>query len=233
MPKRVIFVVTNHGELGATGHKTGYYLPEAAHPYNTFHKEGWEVVFASPKGGLSPMDPGSADAFKADPVCTEFLNNSAVQDQLKNTVKISDILAKKPTGFDIVFFVGGHGPTFDLPENEHVQQLIRTIYEENNTNIVAAVCHGPVALTNAKLSDGSYLVANKKVTGFSDAEEEAVGLTSVVPFLQEKRLRERGAKFEKADQLWGPHVVSDQRLFTGQNPASAGLLAEALVKHFK
>lgn len=224
-----LFVVTNHSELGTTGNKTGYYLPEAAHPYEILEKAGFEIDFVSPKGGKSPLDEGSKEIYNKDEICQRFLNNQKVQEKLENTLKPSQVDTKK---YSIIFFVGGHGPMFDLPNNHEIQELVRKIYEENKESIVAAVCHGPVGIANVKLSNNRYLVEGKKVTGFTNAEEEAVKLTDQMPFLLENKLRGNGALFQAAVN-WSPHVECDDRIFTGQNPASATPLAETIVKYFK
>ncbi|KAL0490151.1 hypothetical protein AKO1_006673 [Acrasis kona] len=230
MSQTVLLVFTNHSELGTTGKKTGYYLPEAAHPYHVFKNAGYSIDFASPKGGKSPLDQSSVEAFKDDKASTEFLNDKEVQDKVNNTLRLSDV---DPSKYSVVLFVGGHGPMFDLSDDQSSHDVVRKIYEANDTNIVAAVCHGPVGIANVKLSNGSYLVSGKKVTAFSNAEEDAVELSSQMPFMLETKLKENGALYEKAAENWGAHVVGDQRVFTGQNPASASPLAEAIVSQLK
>eukprot|EP00455_Lapot_gusevi_P003725 TRINITY_DN1150_c0_g1_i1.p1 TRINITY_DN1150_c0_g1~~TRINITY_DN1150_c0_g1_i1.p1 ORF type:complete len:226 (-),score=98.33 TRINITY_DN1150_c0_g1_i1:41-718(-) len=219
----VVFVFTSHEDLGATGKKTGWYLPEAAHPWKVFADANVPVEFASPLGGKAPLDPGSAEAFAADPVCQEFLAVNSVR--LENTTKLSEI---NPQDVSIVFYVGGHGPMFDLATDQTSLALIRSVYE--NGGVVGAVCHGPAALVNATLSDGTPLVHNKNVTGFTNQEEDIVQLTQAMPFLLETSLVQKGAHFHAADAPFGAKVVVDERLVTGQNPASASGVGEALLK---
>lgn len=201
-PKRVAIVLTNHGQLGDTGKPTGFYLSEASHPYTVFRAAGWEVDFLSPKGGLAPMD----GVDRADPVNAAFLDDAALVARTKSTVAI---------------------PAADAARYDAgVQSLIRSVYKRGG--VVAAVCHGPAALVNARLSDGASLVAGKEVSCFTDEEEAAVKLEKVVPFALESRLRERGARFVEAPNFERKVAVSG-RLVTGQNPASAAGVAEAMV----
>eukprot|EP01135_Chromosphaera_perkinsii_P003964 Nk52_evm7s265 gene=Nk52_evmTU7s265 len=224
--KNILFVVTSHNVIPKTGGQTGWYLPEVAHPYCflTNAKNQHVITFVSPKGGESPMDNGSKEAFKEDPVCKEFLVDEAVMTKLKSTKKPEDI---NPNDFDAIVYPGGHGPMFDLPENEAIQKLCAAIYEKGG--VVAAVCHGPCGLVNVKLSNGKYLIDGKKVTGFTNSEEEAVKLCEAMPFLLEDRMTEHGGSFSKAAD-WAENVVVDGRLVTGQNPASSHALAEQLQK---
>jgi putative intracellular protease/amidase len=221
--KKVLIVVSNHGQLGNTGKPTGWYLPEVAHPYHVFTEKGHSVDFVSPQGGAAPVDPGSVEIFKDDPVCQNFLKNPVFK-SLENTPSPSQV---NPNNYNVIFCAGGHGPMFDFPENEGLNKLIATVYEAGG--IVGAVCHGTVGLVNVKLSNGDYLVKGKKVAGFTNDEEDQIGLSQVVPFLLETRLEERGAIFTKAAN-WAPHVANDQRVISGQNPASATLVAEEIAK---
>eukprot|EP00455_Lapot_gusevi_P016213 TRINITY_DN18306_c0_g1_i1.p1 TRINITY_DN18306_c0_g1~~TRINITY_DN18306_c0_g1_i1.p1 ORF type:complete len:226 (-),score=44.74 TRINITY_DN18306_c0_g1_i1:57-734(-) len=220
--ERVVFVLTSHQNLGESGKKTGYYLPEAAHPWKVFHNENIHVEFASPQGGKAPLDPESFENFKDDPVCQEFLQNN--QANLDKTLKLSEV---DPQGVSAVFFVGGHGPMFDLADNQAAQILIREVYEKGG--IIGAVCHGPVAFVNATLSDGTPFVRNRQITCFTNEEEEKVQKTQYVPFLLESALKEKGARFQ-AQSVFAKNVVVDGRIVTGQNPASAGGVAEAMLK---
>ncbi|MGA1516845.1 MAG: type 1 glutamine amidotransferase domain-containing protein, partial [Phycisphaerales bacterium] len=217
-PKRVAIVLTNHGQLGDTGKPTGFYLSEATHPYEVFHASGYEVEFLSPKGGLAPMD--GVDA--SDPINAAFLADESLVARTKQTTPIA---AVDPGRYDAVFFSGGHGTMWDFPDDPGVQALIRAVYERGG--VVAAVCHGPAAIVNARLSDGTYLVAGKEVSAFTDEEETAVALETVVPFALESTLRERGAIFVEAPNFEKKVAVSE-RLVTGQNPASATGVAEAV-----
>ena len=218
-PKRVAIVLTNHGQLGDTGKPTGFYLSEATHPHEVFHAAGYEIDFLSPKGGLAPMD----GVDRSDPINAAFLDDPALVARTRETVAIT---AVDPARYDAVFFAGGHGTMWDFPDDASVQELIRAVYARGG--VVAAVCHGPAALVNAKLADGTYLVAGKEVSSFTDEEEVAVQLETVVPFALESRLRERGARFVEAPNF-APKVAVSERLVTGQNPASATGVAEATV----
>jgi putative intracellular protease/amidase len=222
---RVVIVVTNHAELGETGEPTGYYLSEVAHPWKVFRDAGLEVVFASPQGGFAPMDPKSFDL--EDPVNRAFWETLDAVESLATTRSLAHI---DPDHFDAVFFAGGHGTMWDFPGHPDVNRLAAAVYEAGG--VVGAVCHGPAALLDVKLSDGSYLVAGRQVGGFTNAEEAAVDLTDAVPFLLESRLMERGASFEGGPSF-EEFVVSDGRLITGQNPASAEKTAEEIVALLK
>lgn len=210
---RALIVVTSHDRLGETGKQTGYYLPEVTHPYYALRDAGVEVDIASPRGGEAPMDSGSRDL--TDPANARFLDSAADRDKITRTIPLADV---DPAAYDGILFAGGHGTMWDFRDDPHVQRLAAAIHQRGG--VVAAVCHGPAALVDVKLSSGDYLVAGKKVTGFSNAEEEAAKLTQVVPFLLESMLVERGGRYHKAD-LWQERVVTDGRLVTGQNPASA------------
>ena len=223
--KQVLFVLTSHTTLGATGKPTGFYFEEMAAPYWAVVDAGHEVTIASIKGGPAMHDPGSLDddaEKRATPV-TRFMDDSDAMAKLTGTVAISDI---DPAKYDAIFLPGGHGTVWDLPDNEKLAGTISSIYAADG--VVAAVCHGPAGLVNVKDADGKSLVQGKRVNCFTDAEEEAVGLTDVVPFLLESRFRELGAKFESSDNFT-PHAVRDGRLITGQNPQSSDLVGEHLV----
>jgi len=224
MAKKILIILTSADKIPALDIPTGWYLPELAHPYKVLEDAGMSVDIVSPKGGEAPMDPGSADAFKDDPVCQWFMKNATAQALIKNTKTLSQINAKD---YRAVFYPGGHGPMFDLASDVGIAALTAQVYEAGG--VVAAVCHGPAALVPIKLSNGDALVKGKRVTAFSNAEEEAVKLTSAMPFSLEDKLVELGAKFEKKD-LWQEYVVRDGRLITGQNPASSTALALEFVK---
>lgn len=218
--KKVIIVLTNHEQLGNTGRKTGFYLSEVSHPYEEFKKAGLEVDFVSPEGGAAPMD----GVDRKDPANAAFLDNPELVARTQTTLAARDVDASK---YGAIFYAGGHGTMWDLPQSAALQSLTAKIYE--NGGVVAAVCHGPAGIVNVKLSNGQYLVAGKKVTSFTDAEESAVGLTDVVPFLLEKTLKERGAEFSGAPNF-KENVVISERLATGQNPASARKLASSVAQ---
>ncbi|KAF1947025.1 class I glutamine amidotransferase-like protein [Clathrospora elynae] len=224
----ILFVLTSHNKLGNTGKPTGWYLPELAHPYHVLRNKA-NITVASPKGGESPLDPASVEAAKDDEVSVNFLKND--EKVWKTTQKLSDFVGKAKD-FDAIFYVGGHGPMFDLVDDPTSQQLIKEFWEADK--IVSAVCHAPSVLYDVKLSDGSLLIAGKEVTAFTNAEEEQVGLSKVVPFLPEDALQKAsGGKFVKAAEPWGVKIAVAGRLITGQNPASATAVGEAIAKALK
>ncbi|MEU8662047.1 type 1 glutamine amidotransferase domain-containing protein [Actinoplanes philippinensis] len=214
----ILIGLTSHGDLGGL-RTTGYYLPEAAHPWKVFTDAGYTVEFASVAGGEPPVD--GADL--SDPVQKQFTE----QVSLATTPTFAEL---DPTGYDAVLFAGGHGAMWDFPSDPALATFARDLYERGG--VVAAVCHGPAALAGLTLSDGTALVAGKRVAAFTDSEENAVGLTEVVPFLLQSRLEELGAEHSGAAD-WQPHVVTDGTLVTGQNPASSTGVAEAVVALLK
>jgi len=217
MTHRVLIAMTSHAEKGDTGQPTGAFLPEVAHPYDVFSRAGYVIELVSVRGGQVPLD-GVDDA---DAASRAFLEQH--RDDLAHTAAAASVDA---SGFDVIFFAGGHGAMWDFPESAAFAKIASSIYEKGG--IVSAVCHGPAALVNLKLSSGEYLVAGKKVSAFTNDEERAVGLADVVPFLLADKLSERGALHQPA-ALWQKKVVVDGRLVTGQNPASAAGVAEAVV----
>ncbi|GIV26985.1 MAG: dihydroxyacetone kinase [Bacteroidia bacterium] len=217
MEKRILFVVTSHDKKGSTGQPTGYYLAEVAHPWDVLHSAGYEIDFVSPKGGKAPVDGFNLE----DPINKKFWENSEYRNKVENTLKPSEVDASK---YVAILYAGGHGAMWDFPDNQEIAEIARKIYEANG--VVSAVCHGPAGLVNIKLSNGKYLVDGKKINAFTNEEEKAVKLENVVPFLLESKLIERGAIFEKSG-LWQKHVTEDQRVVTGQNPASAHGVGEA------
>lgn len=218
MKEKILFVVTSNDKKGDTGEKTGYYLSEVSHPWQVLKNAGYEIDFVSPKGGDAPAEAVDKD----DPVNVSLLEDPEASAKLRHTQTPDKIV---PHEYAAVFFAGGHGTMWDFPDNEKLADIAREIYE--NGGIVSAVCHGPAALVNVRLSDGTYLVAGKRINAFTDAEEAAVRMDKVVPFLLESKLVERGAIFEKSD-LWHSHVTVDRRLVTGQNPQSATGVGEAV-----
>ncbi|MCD0464607.1 type 1 glutamine amidotransferase domain-containing protein [Flavobacterium sp. ENC] len=221
--KKVLFVVTSNDKLGNTGEKTGFWSEEFAAPYYELLDKGIEITIASPLGGQPPIDPKSADPSSATEDTKRFDADKALQEKLKNTHKLSTINQKD---YDAVFYPGGHGPLWDLVEDKSSIALIESFYTHNKP--VAFVCHAPAVLKNVKVK-GEYLVKGKKVTGFTNTEEEAVGLTKVVPFLLEDALTQNGGKFSKGEN-WQPYAVEDGLLITGQNPASSKLVAGKLLE---
>jgi putative intracellular protease/amidase len=224
---KVLFVLSSHSSFDKDGspHPTGWYLPEFAHPYNQVSSHA-DIVIASPKGGEAPLDPASVEMFKDDAESQEFLKTQSTL--WKNTAKLSDFKGKA-TEFAAIFYVGGHGPMFDLAEDEVSHTVIREFWESGK--VVSAVCHGPIALANVKLSDGSYLVDGSPVTGFTNVEEDQVQLSKYMPVLLEDVLKKNGGKFENVEP-WGEKVVvgKEGRLLTGQNPSSASPIGKAIVK---
>jgi putative intracellular protease/amidase len=221
---KILIVLTSHDELGSTGKKTGFWLEEFAAPYYILKDAGAEITLASPKGRQPPIDPKSELPENQTHWTRRFRTDGSAEAELANTTKL-DLLSA--SNFDAIFYPGGHGPMWDMSDNVASIALIEEFVQADKP--VAAVCHAPAALVNVRGKDGGYLVKGMRVTGFSNAEEEAVGLTSVVPFLLEDRLREQGAIYSKADN-WTPYVQVDSKLITGQNPASSGLAAEELLR---
>lgn len=215
---RALLVLTSHGDLGGL-RPTGYYISEAAEPWEILTRAGWEVDIASIAGGQPPED-GRNDA---DPIQRAFLNDPHVAEQLRSTPALKDI---DPSVYTIVFFVGGHGTMWDFPTSAAVQSLGRAVYEAGG--VLAAVCHGPSALVGMTLSDGTALISGRRVTGFTNEEEAAVGLTATVPFLLADALESKGATHVPAPSFT-ENVVVDGRIVTGQNPQSAAATAHAAV----
>jgi len=221
---KILMVLTSHDQLGETGHKTGFWLEEFAAPYYVFKDAGAEVVLASPRGGQPPLDPKSDAADAQTPATLRFNNDTAAIAELAQTRPLAEVLDED---VDAVFYPGGHGPLWDLAEDADSIRLIETRFAAGKP--VAAVCHGPAVLRHAQGTLSQPLVKDKRVTGFTNAEEAAVELTDVVPFLLEDELRAKGARFE-AGPLFQPHVVVDGKLITGQNPASSEPAARALLE---
>jgi putative intracellular protease/amidase len=220
---KVLMVLTSHDRLGNTGEKTGFWLEEFAAPYYILKDAGLEVTLASPKGGQPPLDPRSDDPKSETESMRRFKNDPEAKAALASTLKLSDVSADE---YDAVFYPGGHGPLWDLAEDRDSIALIERIYAAGKP--VGAVCHGPAAFRRAQAPDGTPLVRGKAVTGFSNTEEAAVGLTDVVPFLVEDMLKQHGGEYSRTEN-WQPHAVTAGNLVTGQNPASSEAAARALV----
>lgn len=221
---RILIVLTSHDQLGSTGKKTGFWLEELAAPYYVFKDAGAAVTLASPRGGQPPLDPKSADPDALTDATRRFNADAEATAALAKTARLADM---KVADFDAVFYPGGHGPLWDLAVDPASIALIEAVLAAHKP--VAAVCHAPAVLRDVRSADGTPLVKGKAVTGFTNTEEAAVGLTDVVPFLVEDMLRSKGGNYSKTDD-WGVHVVQDGLLITGQNPASSGPAAELLVK---
>lgn len=221
---KILMVITSHDKLGDTGKKTGFWLEELAAPYYTFKDAGVEVTLASPKGGQPPLDPKSNEPnFRTD-LTLRFEADADAEKQLASTVRLDSVDGKD---FDTVFYPGGHGPMWDLAEDKNSAKLLEDMYAAGKP--IAVVCHAPGVLRHVKGADGKPLVNGKKVTGFTNTEEEAVGLTKVVPFLVEDELKAKGGIFSKVAD-WQPYVITDGLLITGQNPASSGPAAKVLLE---
>ena len=221
---KILMVLTSHDKLGNTGRKTGFWLEELAAPYFTFKDAGAEIVLASPNGGQPPLDPKSNEPNFQTDLTHRFEADKDAEAQLASTLHLDTV---KAADYDTVFYPGGHGPMWDLAEDQNSIKLIEAFLAAGKP--VALVCHAPGALRHVKNPDGTPLVQGKKVTGFTNTEEEAVGLTKVVPFLVEDELKAKGGIFSKTDD-WQPYVLTDGLLITGQNPASSGPAAKVLLE---
>ena len=219
---KVLFVVTNHDELGNTGKKTGYFLREVSYPYKAITEAGYSIDFVSPKGGPAPMDPNSNDM--DDEVNKAFTDNAEIMNRLQSTMSPNKT---NSDDYDGIMYAGGHGTVWDFPDSEGLAKIGVSIYERGG--VLGAICHGPAALVNLKLTDGTYLISGKRFSAFTDEEERAIKLENVVPFLLASKLEERGGIHTKAENF-KPHFEVDGRLVTAQNPPSAKSMGEAMIK---
>ncbi|MCI3946342.1 type 1 glutamine amidotransferase domain-containing protein [Pseudomonas syringae] len=217
---KILMVLTSHDQLGDTGKKTGFWLEEFAAPYYVFKDAGAEVTLVSPAGGQPPLDPKSDEPDAQTPETERFAKDADAQKLLANTGLLSEVNA---ADFDAVFYPGGHGPLWDLAKDTHSIALIEAFAKADKPH--GLVCHAPGVLREVKAKNGEALVKGRRVTGFANTEEEAVGLTDVVPFLVEDVLKELGGTYSKGDD-WGVHVMTDGKLVTGQNPASSAQAAK-------
>jgi len=222
--KNVLFVLTSHDQLGDTGEKTGFWIEEFATPYYFLTDNGIKVDLVSPKGGQPPIDPKSFSPEFMTPSTERFNKDTETRDILSKTSKLENV---DEADYDAVFYPGGHGPLWDLAESKDSISLIESFYRNNKP--VAAVCHAPAIFKHTKDENGNHLVEGKKVTGFTNSEEDAVQLTDVVPFLVEDMLKSNGGIYSKGPD-WTPYSVTDGLIITGQNPASSELVAEKLLK---
>jgi len=220
---KILIVLTSHSELGNTGKKTGLWIEEFAAPYYTLKDAGADITLASPKGGQPPIDPKSEEPGSQTDATRRFDDDKELKDIFANTSVLAEVFADD---FDAVFYPGGHGPLWDLTIDEDSIKLINAFWAAKKP--VAAVCHAPSVLLNVKDENGNPLVKGKKVTGFTNTEEEAVGLTDVVPFLLEDELKNEGAIYSKGED-WASYIVQDGLLITGQNPGSSEAVAERLL----
>jgi putative intracellular protease/amidase len=221
---KVLMVLTSHVTLGNTGRKTGFWLEELAAPYSTFRNAGAEVTLASPKGGQPPLDPKSNEPANQTDATRRFESDREAMAQLAETVRLADVSVAE---FDTVFYPGGHGPLWDLAEDAVSIALIDSFLAAGKPT--GFVYHAPGVLRHVKGADGRPLVAGKRVTGFANSEEDAVGLTDVVPFLVEDELKAKGGHYSKGPD-WGSYVIRDGLLITGQNPESSPETAAALIE---
>nr|WP_298249376.1 type 1 glutamine amidotransferase domain-containing protein [uncultured Halomonas sp.] len=224
---KILMVLTSHDQLGDTGNKTGFWLEEFAAPYYVFKDAGAEVILASPNGGHPPIDPTSDGADAQTDDTRRFKGDAETQKQLATTLKLSDITE---AGFDAIFYPGGHGPLWDLAEDADSKRLIEAFAAADRP--VGAVCHAPAVFRHTVGADGKPLVSGRLVTGFTNTEEEAVGLTQIVPFLVEDMLKAAGGRYEKGAD-WASFVLRDGKLVTGQNPASSAEAAEQVLALLK
>ncbi|WP_432410677.1 type 1 glutamine amidotransferase domain-containing protein [Rasiella sp. SM2506] len=223
----VLFVLTSHDKLGDTGKKTGFWVEEFANPYYTLLDKGVHITIATPKGGAAPIDPSSDTEDAATEATKRYDKDAEAQARIANTKVLADM---NPDDFDAVFYPGGHGPLWDLATDAFSIALIEKFNSQNKP--VAFVCHAPAALKNVTDGNGNALVKGKKVTGFTNSEEQAVGLTDVVPFLVEDMLQANGGIYSKKED-WAAYAIQDGNLITGQNPASSELVAEKLLENLK
>ncbi len=221
---KILMILTSHDKLGDTGNKTGFWLEEFAAPYYVLKDAGVDVTLASPAGGQPPLDPSSDSEDAQTDATRRFKDDADAQKVLASTTKLAEIDA---ADYDAVFFPGGHGPMWDLAESADSRRIIEAFAHSDRP--VAAVCHAPAVFRHVQAANGDPLVKGRRVTGFTNSEEEGVGLTDVVPFLLEDMLKEKGGDYHKGDD-WAPFVLVDGKLVTGQNPASSEKAAEELLK---
>lgn len=221
---KILMVLTSHDELGTTGRKTGFWLEELAAPYYVFKDAGAEITLASPRGGQPPLDPKSDEPANQTETTRRFSADAAAKAQLAETLRLDSV---RQEDFDTVFYPGGHGPMWDLAEDADSISLIESFVAAGKT--IALVCHAPGVLHRVNKPDGSPFVEGRHVTGFTNGEEEGVGLAKIVPFLVEDELLSLGAVFSKVKD-WGVHLAVDGKLITGQNPASSGPAATRLLE---
>ncbi|WP_277041731.1 type 1 glutamine amidotransferase domain-containing protein [Turicimonas muris] len=217
--KKILFVLTSCNKIPETGNPTGYFYSEVSHPWKVLTDAGYEIDFVTPKGA----EPTAEGFDPKDPVNMEFKNNAQYQAKLANTLKPAEVV---PSDYCGMYYAGGHGAMWDLPNNPELQNICGTIY--TNGGVIGAVCHGPAGLVNVKLPNGQYLVSGKNVNCFTNSEEDAVGMSNVVPFALETAIRDRGGIFQRSDNFQS-HVVTNDRLVTGQNPASAACVGYGML----
>ncbi|RBP75033.1 type 1 glutamine amidotransferase domain-containing protein [Marinobacter nauticus] len=221
---KILMVLTSHDQMGDTGHKTGFWLEEFTAPFYVFKDAGADITLASPKGGQPPVDPNS----EAEDALTEstrrFSEDTHAREMLASTRKLADVDMNQ---YDAIFYPGGHGPLWDLAEDDKSIALIKTAYEQDK--VIGAVCHAPAVFKNVFIKPDQNIVGGREVTGFSNTEEDAVQLTNIVPFLLEDMLKQNNARYSRGND-WAPHIVVDGKLITGQNPASSEGAAKAVLQ---
>ncbi|KAF8326698.1 class I glutamine amidotransferase-like protein [Cantharellus anzutake] len=223
---KILFILSSANRT-LTGEPTGWYLPEAAHPYYQLVSQ-YNITFAAPLGPNPPLDPKSVELFKEDAESVKFLNDEVVKGKLASALVLKEVSV---TEYDVIFYVGGHGPVIDLSVDQDNQKLVEDAWHKGK--IISAVCHGPAALVSAEtryILTKNSILKGKRVTGFSNVEEGLAGTTKTIPFLLEDRIKDLGGLYEKAEKPWDAHVVVDGNLITGQNPASARPLAQAIAQ---
>ncbi|MEB7773153.1 type 1 glutamine amidotransferase domain-containing protein [Kurthia gibsonii] len=225
--KKILVVVTNVSKYPNQARATGLWLAEAVHFVEEVTKAGYEVDYVSPKGGYTPLDPHSLQADQMSELDWSYYTNPTFLNRLGTTMAASEVDASE---YDAIYYTGGHGVMWDFPEDAHLQKLASAIYEKGG--VVAAVCHGSVGLLNIQTATGDYLIKDKKVTGFTNTEEQAVGLTEVVPFLTEDALKERGGQYVKSDD-WASFALADERVVSGQNPSSGAAVAKEVIQYLE
>jgi len=219
--EKILIVLTSHTELGNTGEKTGFWLPELTHPYYEFTKAGYSVDIASIDGGTAPVDSKAFE--EEDEYHQVFLNDAKLMAKVIQSIPLAEV---SPNDYQVIMFAGGSGPMWDFPDNKDISRISSAIYE--NKGIVSAVCHGNAALINIRLADGKLLIADKHISAFTNEEEASLGMTEIVPFLLQDKLIERGA-IHVYGKAWEENVVVENRLITGQNPASAKKVAQSII----
>lgn len=224
---KIVIVLTSHSKLGDTDQKTGFWIEEFATPYYIFKEAGAQITLATPNGGQAPIDPKSDTPENQTESTIRYKKDESLLSLMANTIKLQDVSAKN---FDAVFYTGGHGPLWDLATDKNSIKLIEDFWDAKKP--VATVCHAPSVLLNVKDEDGEFLVKGKKVTGFSNTEEIAVQLDTIVPFLLEDELKNKGGIYSKKED-WASYVVKEGLLITGQNPASSAEVAKELLALLK
>lgn len=220
----ILMVLTSHDQMGDTGHKTGFWLEEFTAPYYVFKDAGANITLASPKGGQPPVDPNSEGEDALTETTRRFQQDAHAKESLASTKKLADV---NMADFDAIFYPGGHGPLWDLANDKKSVDLIKSAYEQDK--VIGAVCHAPAVFRDVEIKPGQNLVGGRNVTGFSNSEEDTVGLTKIVPFLVEDMLKDKAGRYTCGDDFT-PHIVVDGKLITGQNPPSSEGTAKALLQ---